>query len=146
MRISEHFTLDEMTASEYAARTGTPNKPGPAEVANLCRLAQTLEQVRDAIGKPIIINSAYRSPAVNAAIGGAHNSAHMRGLAADIKVGGMTPYEVCQRIMRASIEYDQLILEFGAWVHIAISDTGNVPRNQELTYRTGKPVIRGIVA
>ena len=135
-----------MTHSDYAVRLGIKNKPSPAELHNLCRLAQTLELVRVAVGKPLIINSAYRSPAVNAAIGGAKNSQHMRGLAADIKVAGMTPYEVCMTIMRAGIEYDQLILEFGAWTHISVPELTNPARGERLTYRTGKPVEAGIVA
>lgn len=146
MRISEHFTLDELTHSEYAARTGVANKPGPDELANLCRLAQKLEEVRTLIGKPLIINSAYRSQAVNAAIGGAHNSQHMRGLAADIRVGGMTAYEVCQRILRSGIELDQCILEYGSWSHISIPEIGQAPRGMFLTYRTGKPASQGIAA
>ena len=146
MKLSDHFTLAEMTHSDYAVRTGTPNKPGTAELANLFRLAQTLERVRIAVGKPLIINSAYRSPSVNSAIGGAHNSQHMRGLAADVKVLGMTPYEVCQRVIRAGIEYDQLILEFGSWTHISVPEVTSPARGDQLTYRAGKPVERGIVA
>ena len=145
MNLSQHFTLAELTQSDAAIRLGIPNKPTPADMANLGRLAQTLEKVREAIRKPIMVTSAYRCEAVNSAIGGAKNSQHMQGLAADIKVPGMTPYEVCMTIMRAGIEYDQLILEFGAWTHISIPAVGNAPRNQELTYRTGKPTAAGIV-
>ena len=132
MKVSEHFTLDELTASDAADRRGLDNSPPPDVVANLCRLAQTLEKVRAAIGKPVIVNSAYRSPAVNDAIGGSDRSQHMRGLAADIKVHGMTAYQVCMAIMMAGIEYDQLIREYG-WTHISVPEVGCGPRNQELT-------------
>lgn len=146
MKLSEHFTLDELTQSDAAVRLGLSNKAPPDVVANLARLAQLLERVRDAVGRPILVTSAYRSPEVNRAVGGTERSQHMRGLAADIKVPAMTPYEVCQRVMRSGIEYDQLILEFGAWTHISIPEAGQAPRNQELTYRKGKPVANGIVA
>ena len=146
MNLSEHFTLEELTSSDYAIRHDLPNKTGPAELANLCRLAQLLEQVRTVIGKPVTVSSAYRSPEVNKAVGGTERSQHMDGCAADIKVSGMSPIDVCNAIRESGIAYDQLILEFGAWTHISVPDVGKGPRGQELTYRTGKPVTLGIVA
>ena len=145
MNISEHFTLEELTASDFAIRHNLTNKPGPAELANLCRLAQLLEQVRTAIGKPIAVSSGYRSPQVNAAVGGTDRSQHMEGCAADIKVPGMTPYEVCQAIKKAGIVYDQLISEYGSWTHISVPSPNKPARRQDLTYRTGKPPASGIL-
>lgn len=145
MNLSEHFTLEELTASDYAVRHGLDNTP-PADIMdNLRRVAAVLELVRAAVGKPVIVTSGYRSPVVNAGVGGTGTSAHCQGLAADIKVPGMRPYDVCQAIRKAGIGFDQLILEYGAWTHIGLPGPGKGPRNMELTYRSGKPVARGIV-
>lgn len=81
-------------------------------------------------GRPIQVSSGYRSPAVNAAVGGARDSAHVRGLAADITTPGMTPKDLALAIIRASLEFDQLIYE-GTWVHIGLSQTA--PRGEILT-------------
>ena len=77
MNLSEHFTFEELTASETAARHGLDNTPGPIAQQNLVRLANFLEEVRKVLGKPISINSAYRGPEVNAAVKGSKNSQHM---------------------------------------------------------------------
>lgn len=145
MKISDNFTLEELTESDAAARLGLQNRPSVDALANITRLAQKLEEVRAIIEKPLDIRSGYRSPEVNKAIGGAERSQHMEGLAADFKVKGMTPYEVCQAIRMSSVGFDQLIHEFGAWTHISIPASGCAPRNMELTYKKGRPVIRGIV-
>ena len=145
MKLSENFDLNEFTASETAARKRIDNTPTPAVVENLKRLCETLEQVRNVLGRPVIITSGYRSPAVNAAVGGTATSQHCFGLAADITVPGMTPLQVCQAIQRAGIQYDQLIHEFEAWTHISIPAVGKGPRSEELTYKHGRSVIRGIV-
>jgi len=146
MRLSPNFHLDEFTRSQTATRRGWSNNPPPDVLDNIKRLAATLEQVRVAVAWPITITSGYRSPQLNEAIGGARNSQHTRGLAADIVVTGLSPYEVCQRIMRANIAYDQLISEFGGWTHISIPALGQAPRNHELTYKHGRPPLKGIVA
>jgi uncharacterized protein YcbK (DUF882 family) len=119
MNLSPHFTLEELTASETAARNGLDNTPGPIAYQNLVRLANFLEQVKKILGgKPIMINSAYRGPEVNAHVGGSKNSQHMVGCAADIKVPGMTPNEICKAIIASELQYDQLIREFDSWTHI----------------------------
>lgn len=145
VNLSEHFTLEELTESDYATRHGLDNTPPPDILDNLKRVAAVLELVRAAVGKPVIVSSGYRSPEVNVGVGGTVNSAHCQGLAADIKVHGMRPYDVCQAIRKSGIGYDQLILEYGAWAHIGLTGASNCPRNMELTYRKGKPVARGIV-
>jgi zinc D-Ala-D-Ala carboxypeptidase len=129
MKLSPHFTLEELTASQTAVRKGIPNAPSPVVVTNLTRLAATLERVR-ALAGPVSVSSGYRSFQLNAAVGGAKDSAHTLGLAADITVSGMAPRDLAKAIRDADIEFDQLIYE-GTWVHIGLSS--GTPRNQVLT-------------
>ncbi|UGQ45072.1 D-Ala-D-Ala carboxypeptidase family metallohydrolase [Massilia endophytica] len=130
MKLTEHFTLEELTESQIAVRHRLDNRPGPAALANLRRLAALLEQVRAVASRPIAVSSGYRSPAVNAAVGGAGKSAHLLGLAADITAPGMTPKELARVVIDAGVVFDQLIFE-GTWVHIALSE--GPPRGQVLT-------------
>ena len=93
--LTEHFTLEELTHSEAALRNGWDNTPNGDEVANLTRLAQLLEQVKTAVGgKPVMINSGFRSKKVNDSVGSKDSSQHRLGCAADIRVPGMTPRQV----------------------------------------------------
>jgi uncharacterized protein YcbK (DUF882 family) len=139
MRLSTHFTLAEMTTSETAARRGLPNNPGPAELSNLRRMANLLEQIRAKIGGPIVITSGYRAPAVNAAVGGSPNSDHMQGRAADCHRPGLTMRQFAERIVASGVPFDNLILEFDSWVHIAVASEGATPRRQvgTISARTG---------
>ena len=133
MQLSEHFSLAELTVSEVALRKGLSNLPEGIEVDNLVRLANKLEEVRKVLGKPIMVNSAFRSVEVNAAVGGVKTSQHCVGCAADIKVPGMTPDEVVRAIVASDIQYDQLIREFDSWTHISIpNEVTTTPRNQTL--------------
>lgn len=120
MNLTQHFTLDELTASQTAARRRIDNQPPMAVVENLTRVAVLLEQVRAAVGRPITVSSGYRSPALNTAVGGARNSAHVLGLAADITASGMAPTALAKAIIDAGIQFDQLIYE-GSWVHIGLA-------------------------
>jgi hypothetical protein len=89
-----------------------------------------LERVKEALdGKPIMINSAFRSKQVNDSVGSKDTSQHRTGCAADFKVPGMTPDAVVRAIIAAGLPYDQIIREFDAWTHISISDK---PRRQAL--------------
>lgn len=125
MRLSRNFTLAEFEASETAARRGIDNQAPPEVVNALLYTAQALEVVRKELGHPVIITSGYRSPDLNAAIGGSASSQHMRGEAADIIVPGFgRPIEVCRRILEAGIVFDQLINEFSAWTHISFVPSG----------------------
>lgn len=128
MNLSEHFTLDELTVSENADRLGLDNIPTNEALLNLRRLAMLLEQVRNVLGKPIKINSAYRSPAVNRAAGGKETSQHCLGCAADIRVNGMTPDQVVRAIIAAKLPFDQVIREFDRWTHISIPNTADGKR------------------
>lgn len=131
MKLSENFTLDELTFSQMAVRRGLDNAPYPDTITNLKYLALLLEQVRTLVNGPIRVSSGYRSPAVNAAVGGSPNSAHLAGLAADITTPSMSPRILALTIAQSAIPYDQVINEFGSWVHFGVS-TG-APRRQVLT-------------
>ena len=145
MKLSPHFSLAELVSSQVATRKGIDNAPAPAIVANLTRLAALLEQVRALVGAPIAISSGYRSPALNKAVGGAANSAHVLGLAADISTAKLTPKALALLIRQSDIAFDQLIYE-GTWVHIGLS-TGAL-RRQVLTAKFaggGVSYVAGIV-
>lgn len=135
--LTPHFTLAELIASQTAARLGINNEPPPKIVENLRRTAELLEECRRVLGgKPILISSGYRSPALNAAVGGAFSSAHLWGQAADFTCPGAgSVATVCQRLAGTpGLQFDQLIREFdqggAGWVHIAWAAT---PRLQILT-------------
>lgn len=133
MNLSPNFTLEELTASEIAVRQGLDNTPNATEVANLVRVAELLEQVRALINKPILVNSAFRSKAVNDAVKSKDSSQHRIGCAADIRVPGMTPKQVVQACIDGGIPFDQIIEEFGSWTHISVPNTKDTaPRKQAL--------------
>ena len=131
MQLREHFTLEELPATSHRQFDNTPNA---SEMANLVRLAAFLEQVKTALGgKPVMINSGFRSKAVNDSVGSRDTSQHRIGCAADIRVPGMTPNEVVKAIMASDIGYDQLIREFDSWTHISVPNTvSTAPRKQVL--------------
>jgi len=134
-RLSANFTLDELVASQTAARLGIDNTPPDPVFLNLVHLAYFLEDVRTLLGHPILISSGYRCESLNKAIGGARNSHHMRGLAVDFICPGYgDPLSVCKAIAASPLAYDQCIHEFGRWVHLGIDDA---PRRQNLTARRG---------
>ncbi|CAB5222756.1 Peptidase M15A, C-terminal [uncultured Caudovirales phage] len=134
MNLTPHFTLDELTASESAERNGWDNTPNDAELGNLKRLADFLEQVKVVLGgKPIMINSAFRSKKVNDSVGSKDTSQHRIGCAADIRVPGMTPDEVVRKVIASGIGYDQVIREFDRWTHISVPNSvDTTPRKQAL--------------
>jgi zinc D-Ala-D-Ala carboxypeptidase len=131
MNLTAHFTLAELTVTDHREFDNTPN--GDA-IANLTRLALFLELVKNKLGgKPIIVNSAFRSKQVNDAVGSKDTSQHRLGCAADIRVPGMTPNEVVEAIMGFGLYYDQIIREFDSWTHISVPNTpGLLPRRQAL--------------
>ena len=131
MNLTEHFTLEELTITDHREFDNTPNE---TERANLVRLAELLEQVKVAIGgKPVMVNSAFRSKQVNDAVGSKDTSQHRLGCAADIRVPGVTPDQVVKAIMAAKLPFDQLIREFDRWTHISVPNTvGAAPRGQVL--------------
>ena len=140
MNLSEHFSLEELTNSETAARNNWDNTPNATELANLVRLAAFLEEVKTVLGgKPIMVNSAFRCKQVNDAVGSKDTSQHRIGCAADIRVPSMTPDEVVKAVIASGIGYDQIIREFDRWTHISVPNTaGGNPRRQSLIIdRTG---------
>ena len=125
--MTPHFTLAELTHTDHRSLDNTPNA---AELANLKRLAEFLETVKTTLGgKPVMINSAFRSKAVNDAVGSKDTSQHRQGLACDFRVPGMAPDAVVRAIIAAKLPYDQIIREYDAWTHISIADK---PRRQAL--------------
>jgi zinc D-Ala-D-Ala carboxypeptidase len=134
MNLSENFTYDELTRSETAARHGFDNTPNEGEVDNLKRLAALLEEVKKAVGgKPVMINSGFRSKQTNDAVGSKDSSQHRLGCAADIRVPGMTPRQVVEACIEAQVPFDQIILEFDSWTHISVANTPDAAlRGQKL--------------
>jgi len=129
--LTKNFTLEELTHTDHRELDNTPSE---YEKANLMRLAEFLEQVKETLdGKPIMVNSAYRSEAVNNAVGSKNTSQHRLGCAADIRVPGMTPDEVVKVIIASDLKYDQIIREFDRWTHISVPNSPNdQPRLQRL--------------
>jgi hypothetical protein len=130
-KLTEHFTLEELTITDHREFDNTPND---AEKANLERLALFLEQVKEVLGgKPIMVNSAFRCKQVNDAVGSKDTSQHRIGCAADIRVPSMTPDEVVKAVIASKIPYDQVIREFDRWTHISVPNTPDAnPRRQAL--------------
>jgi hypothetical protein len=137
MNLSPHFTLAELTVTDHREFDNTPND---AELANLYRLAGLLEQVKHVLGgKPVMVNSAFRSKQVNDAVGSSDRSQHRLGCACDFRVPGMTPDEVVRAVIFAGVPFDQIIREFsdpikgGGWTHISIPNTVDAkPRKSAL--------------
>jgi uncharacterized protein YcbK (DUF882 family) len=131
MNLSEHFTLEELTHTDHREFDNTPND---AELENIKRLANFLEEVKTVLGgKPIMVNSAFRSKQVNDAVGSKDSSQHRIGCAADIRVPSMTPDQVVRAIIASGIGYDQIIREFDRWTHISVPNiAGAEPRKQAL--------------
>ena len=144
MNLSPNFTLEELTHTDHRELDNTPTEhekcivDGKEEtinaVANLPRLADFLEEVKKVLGgKPIIVNSAFRSEAVNSAVGSKNTSDHRRGCAADLRVPGMTPDEVTKAIIASNLPYQQVIREFDRWTHVSmVTHIGDTPRKSKL--------------
>jgi hypothetical protein len=129
--LTEHFTLAELTVTS----SGLPNQPNATQLANLTIAAKGMERVRSALGKPVRVNSGFRSAAVNRAVGGVSTSAHALGYAVDFICPAFgNPLAICKAIIAAGIKFDQLIEE-GSWVHCSFDPR---MRQQVLTMRNGK--------
>ena len=125
MNLSTHFTLAELTVTDHRSLDNTPNA---GETENLRRLAAFLELVKDRLGgRPIMVNSAFRSKAVNDAVGSKDTSQHRLGCAADIRVPGMPPNDVVRAVMASGLAYDQVIREFDRWTHLSIPNFSEMP-------------------
>lgn len=128
-QLSEHFSLDEATYSETAVRLGINNQPNEQQLENMKKAAAGLEQLR-AVSGPLRINSWLRLPDVNVAVGGSKVSSHMDGWAIDVSSTKMTPIELCHKVEELGIKFDQMIHEFGRWMHISFAPE---MRQQKLT-------------
>lgn len=144
MNLSPNFTFEELTHTDHRELDNDPTEHEKCiidgkevsvnAVANLTRLANFLEQLKTLLGgKPIMVNSAFRSEAVNTAVGSKNTSDHRRGCAADIRVPGMTPDQVVRAIIASDLPYQQVIREFDRWTHVSITtNEGDAPRKSKL--------------
>jgi len=131
MNLTEHFTLEELTHTDHRTLDNTPNEQ---ELENLKRLAAFLEDVKTALGgRPVMVNSAFRSKQVNDAVGSSDKSQHRIACAVDFRVPQLTPDQVVKAIIASGLPYDQLIREFDRWTHLSIPNTPETaPRKQVL--------------
>lgn len=140
MKLSVHFSLEELILSNTAVRLGIDNTPPEDVLANLRMLTNTLETVRGILGSPIYISSGYRCRLLNNQVGGSSHSWHTLGLAADFICPGFgSPYQIIQTLVDHNIQYEELIHEFGRWVHIAIPPIGAPPSMDLKTTREVGP-------
>ena len=121
MRLSKYFTYNEMIDSDYAKRHKLDNTPNSIELERLKQTAQAMDNVRILLNVPVIVKSGFRSLLVNRGIGSSDNSQHRRGEAVDFVTHKLTPRQIVEMIIESNIQYDQLILEYDAWVHISFS-------------------------
>jgi len=134
VKLTEHFSLEELTFSEIAERNGWDNTPNDHELENLKRLAEFLEDVKQTLGgKPIIVSSGFRNKQTNDGVGSRDSSQHRIGAAVDFRVPELTPDQVVRAIIASDLPYDQVIREFDRWTHISIPNTPDMkPRKQAL--------------
>ncbi|MBE85126.1 MAG: peptidase M15A [Gemmatimonadetes bacterium] len=152
MKLSEHFTLEELCKSQTAIRMGIDNSPSTSQVDSLRYLAQRiLEPVRSEYGVPYTPSSGYRSPDLNRAIGGSSTSQHCLGQAADIEIPNLSNLALAWWI-RTHLDFDQLILEHfdnsdpsSGWVHVSVvsPESRKYNRHDTLVY-DGKSYSRGL--
>lgn len=141
MQLSPHFTLDELTFSQEAARKGIDNTPDSDEILRLKRLCvNVLDPLEDLIKTPVFVSSGFRCLRLNTAVGGSKNSQHMRGEAADTSAKGYTVEQLYQLIKNSNLPYDQLIQEFNRWVHVSYSE-----RNRRQCLRATKDALNETV-
>lgn len=135
-KLSNHFTIDEFLHSNTAIRLGRPLqlKPEAAQYQNLKRLAEEiLDPLREELGVPLRISSGFRPPWLNKIVGGSASSQHQQGLAADVVATNSSALKLCQKAVEMGLPFDQLIHEFGRWMHISVAPVGRPPRGQVLT-------------
>ena len=132
-RLTPHFTLEEFTFSQTAARKGIDNTPHEGILDNLCILANGMEDVRNLLNAPIHVSSGYRCIELNDLLGSKRTSQHTQGLACDFTSNAYgSPQIIFADIISSDIRYDQLILEFDRWIHISFVEDGGTPRKQAL--------------
>ena len=154
MQLTENFSLAELVKSETALRNGLDNTPGDAEIENLRVLCENiLQPLRTAYGRGIKVNSGFRHPNVNAAVGGSRTSDHCRGQAADIEIPGVANYDLAKYISE-NFWYTQVILEFytpgvpdSGWVHVSYNPADLKCQTLTAMRENGKVVYKpGLIA
>jgi len=151
MKLSDNFSVIEFTKSQTAERKGIQNNPNEIHTIAMVELClNVLERVRSAFGKPVTINSGYRSPALCEAIGSKSTSQHCDGEAADIEIYGVSNYDLAKYIEK-NLNFDQLILECwdgiepnSGWVHVSYVNE-NANRKEVLTYTRQNGYRKGII-
>lgn len=141
MQLSQHFSLYEFVRSEVALNMGRPVEADSTAISNLTRLTLgVLEPLRSRLNRGIVIHSGLRPVWLNTIVGGATNSDHLYGLAADILVTGMTPREVCNAVKDLDLPVHQCILEFPehGWTHVSAARLGQTPAREYLTSLTSR--------
>lgn len=154
MKLTNNFSLAEMTKSDTALRLDMDNTPGPEEVDNMTRLCEcVLQPVRNHFGKGVKVNSGFRHPNVNAKVGGSKTSDHCKGMAADIEIPGVANADLAKWIVD-NLEFRQVILEFytpgvpdSGWVHVSYNPSDNKKQVLTATKKEGKTVyLNGLIA
>jgi zinc D-Ala-D-Ala carboxypeptidase len=154
MKLSPNFSLAEMTKSDTALRLDMENEPGDEEIDNLTALCENvLQKVRDHYGKGVKVNSGFRHPDVNGAVGGSKTSDHCKGMAADIEIPGVANAELAEWIVE-NCEFRQVILEFytpgipdSGWVHVSYNPDDNKKQVLTAMKENGKTVYKvGLIA
>lgn len=146
MKLSKDFNLEEFTRSQTATRESIDNLPSAEQIIEIKNLVvNVLQPLRDKLGLPVTVTSGYRSVALNKRLSGAANSQHTKGQAVDFIINGMTPLDVCKKIVELNLTFDQLIYE-GDWVHVSFNARGNKRqvltahfKNGRATYTNGLP-------
>ena len=153
MKLTPNFTLSEMTKSDTALRLDMDNTPNAVQMENLKTLCEkVLQPVRDHFGKGVKVNSGFRHPQVNAAVGGSKTSDHCKGMAADIEIPGVANGDLAQWIVD-NLEFRQVILEFytpgvsdSGWVHVSFNPEDNKKQVLTAAKQRGKTVyLEGLV-
>ena len=133
IRLTPHFTLQELTFSQTAARKGIDNTPEPKILDNLFILANGMEDVRNLLNAPIHVSSGYRCIELNDLLGSKRTSQHTKGLACDFTSNAYgSPADIVLAIVSSDISFDQIILEYDRWCHISFVKNNEIPRRQAL--------------
>ena len=147
MKLTQNFSLSELTRSQTATRKGIENQPHDEQLANLVALCEcVLQPIRDHFGKSVRISSGLRVPELNAAIGGSTTSDHCRGMAADIEVPPVDNLELARWIEGSGLAFRQLILEYydgtpdSGWIHVSYDPADNKRQVLTATKQGGKTV------